>query len=264
MNTVPITEADLQAYVDGLLSDTRRAEVEAYLATKPDEAERLRAYTAQNEAIRALVDPVLVEAIPARLPTKPPCRWSGWQRYVAAVAWVLVGGATGWMLRGIIPSDVVTAEGPVAAQFVQASTLAHQAAIAHVVYSPEVRRPVEVGADQEEQLVDWLSKRLGAQLKPPKLSTLGYELIGGRLLPGSEGPVAQFMYHDATGQRLTLYVSTEHKTNQDTAFRFAQEGPVNVFYWIDGQFGYAISAGIDKRELSRIARAVYDQLNPRR
>ena len=68
------------------------------------------------------------------------------------------------------------------------------------------------------------------------------------------------MYHDVTGQRLTLYVSTEQAKNKDTGFRFAQEGPVNVFYWIDGKFGYALSAGIDKGELARVANAVYEQL----
>ncbi|HCE6463371.1 TPA: anti-sigma factor [Pseudomonas aeruginosa] len=138
--------------------------------------------------------------------------------------------------------------------------MAHQAAIAHVVYSPDVKRPVEIGADQEEQLVAWLSKRLGTAIRPPRLGKLGYELIGGRLLPGAQGAVAQFMYHDATGQRLTLYVSTDQAHNKDTGFRFAQEGPVNVLYWIDGKFGYALSAGINKAELARVATTVYDQL----
>lgn len=64
----------------------------------------------------------------------------------------------------------------------------------------------------------------------------------------------------ATGQRLALYVSTDQAHNKDTGFRFAQEGPVNVFYWIDGKFGYALSAGAFKAELARVATAVYDQL----
>jgi anti-sigma factor RsiW len=68
------------------------------------------------------------------------------------------------------------------------------------------------------------------------------------------------MYQDASGQRLTLYVSTENTSNRDTAFRFAQEGTVNVFYWIDGKFGYALSAGLDKGRLALIATAVYDQI----
>jgi anti-sigma factor RsiW len=122
---------------------------------------------------------------------------------------------------------------------------------------------VEIGAEQEDQLVAWLSKRIGSPIRPPKLGALGFELIGGRLLPGTSGPVAQFMYHDASGQRLTLYVSTENAANRDTAFRFAQEGPVSVFYWIDGKFGYALSAGIGKGELARVASAVYEQLEQR-
>ena len=59
---------------------------------------------------------------------------------------------------------------------------------------------------------------------------------------------------------MTLYVTRELKQGSTTGFRFAQDGPVNVFYWIDGNFGYALSAGIDRSELSRVATAVYDQL----
>jgi len=75
--------------------------------------------------------------------------------------------------------------------------------------------------------------------------------------------VAQFMYQDAAGRRLTLLVSTEVATGGDTAFRFAQEGPVNVFYWIDGKFGYALSAGIPRDELARVAADVYGHLENR-
>ncbi len=61
--------------------------------------------------------------------------------------------------------------------------LARQGASAHVVYSPDVRRPVEIGAEHEDQLVAWLSKRIGSKIRPPKLGTLRYELIGGRYCP---------------------------------------------------------------------------------
>ena len=106
-------------------------------------------------------------------------------------------------------------------------------------------------------------------MKPPHLQALGYALDGGRLLPGGKGPVAQFMYHDSAGAKLTLYVSNEEADvtsgmqggkNQETAFRFAQEGRVNVFYWVNGPFGYAISADADKAELARVSGEVYRQL----
>jgi anti-sigma factor RsiW len=262
MSQHPITEADLHAYVDGLLPRARRAEIESYLATRPDEAQRLDAYRSQNEALRKLFDPVLDEPVPARLSANPR-RGPMLQRFAAGLAIAFFSGAAGWHLhdQAAPGGQLATTPAAVAAAATQrAAGLARQAAIAHVVYSPDVRRPVEIGADQEEQLVTWLSKRIGSKIRPPKLGKLGYELIGGRLLPGESGPVAQFMYHDATGQRLTLYVSAEQSHNQDTGFRFAQEGPVNVFYWIDGKFGYALSAGADKGELARIATAVHEQL----
>jgi anti-sigma factor RsiW len=142
------------------------------------------------------------------------------------------------------------------------STWARRAAVAHVVYSPEVRHPVEVGADQEAHLVNWLSKRLGTQLKVPDLAPLGYGLVGGRLLPGERGPAAQFMYQDGKGQRLTLYVRTNTDETRETAFRFAQEKSIGVFYWLDRRVGYALSGEVDKAELLRVATAVYRQLNP--
>lgn len=279
MKLLPVTEADLHAYVDGVLPATRDAEIAAYLQARPEELQRLQAYRAQNASLRALFNPVLDEALPSALlrsmdeqktraapavaPSALAASW-GWQRLAAGLAIAFVSGGAGWMLHGQNDSGMQVAHNsrPALPAVHKVSGLAHQAAIAHVVYSPDVRRPVEIGADQEDQLVAWLSKRIGNQIRPPKLGKLGYELIGGRLLPGESGPVAQFMYHDTTGQRLTLYVSTEQVHNKDTGFKFSQEGPVNVFYWIDGKFGYALSAGINKGELARIATAVYEQLAP--
>ena len=52
--------------------------------------------------------------------------------------------------------------------------------------------------------------------------------------------------------------------NTGTAFSFAQQGKVNVFYWVDGPFGYAISADADKAELARVSSEVYRQLDAAR
>jgi len=264
MSPLPISETDLQAYVDARLPEGRRVEIEEYLLEHPEEAERLAAYREQKDALRDLFGSVLDEPLPENLrrlaeapPGKPErkvipflARWS-LQRIAAGVMVALLGGVAGWFGRAGYESTE---------RLAHVTPLSRQAAVAHVVYSPDVRRPVEITADQEELLVKWLSKRLGTPVSPPRLGAVGFELIGGRLLPGNSGPVAQFMYHDASGQRLTLYVSTENATNRDTGFRFAKEGPVNVFYWVDGQFGYALSAGIAKGELARVATAVYDQL----
>ena len=246
-----ITEADLHAYLDGVLPAARLAEVEAYLAERPEEAVRLAAYREQIAALRREFDPVLDEPAPQQLRV-PRLYWvRPLARYAAVVAWLMLGGVTGWQLHAYTED-----------QRAEATSWPRRAAIAHVVYSPEVRHPVEVGADQEAHLVTWLSKRLGASLKVPHLGELGYALVGGRLLPGDRGPVAQFMYQDGKGQRLTLYVRVNADDSRETAFRFAQENRVGVFYWLDRKLGYALSGEVERGELLRVATAVHRQLNP--
>ena len=102
-------------------------------------------------------------------------------------------------------------------------------------------------------------------MRAPSLGALGFDLVGGRLLPGEQGPVAQLMYQDGAAHRLTLYVTHEAPRvggERQTAFRFGREGDVNVFYWVDREFGYALSGAVDRAELLRIAHEVYRQLAP--
>jgi anti-sigma factor RsiW len=61
---------------------------------------------------------------------------------------------------------------------------------------------------------------------------------------------------------LTLYVRVNADDSRETAFRFAQEHGVGVFYWLDGKLGYALSGELERNELLRVATAVYRQLNP--
>ena len=261
MTRQAISEAQLHALADGVLPEEQRAAADAHLRAHPQDAARVDAWREQNRQLRALFDPVLDEAAPPHLmqAASPPAANGAWQRHAmqaaAAIVLVIAGGAGGWLLRG---GDSVTASAsPI--------SLARSAAIAHAVYTPEVRHPVEVGVEQEAHLVQWLSKRLGSKLQPPVLSPLGYHLIGGRLLPGDgDGPVAQFMYEEGTGKRLTLYVARERAGKQETAFRYTQEKDLGVFYWIDGQMGYALSARLPKAELGKIADAVYAQLEAHR
>ncbi|OYY74248.1 MAG: hypothetical protein B7Y40_05820 [Gammaproteobacteria bacterium 28-57-27] len=275
MKGLPIREDDLQAYVDDRLAPGRRAEVDNWLAGHPLEAARLRSYRRQNEALQALFAPVLDEPLPESLKAVVRPAQAGGRiqlfRAAAMLAAVGMGSVLGWTLRGEMQlvqtarTEAVVPALPPALEMtpvaISDTGLARRAAVAHAVYSPDVRRPVEISADQEDQLVSWLSKRLGSNLKPPKLGSLGYELIGGRLLPGDKGPVAQFMYHDASGKRLTLYVSRETGDDKETAFQFAEIGPIGVFFWIDHGVGYAISAGADKAELTQVALVVHEQLH---
>jgi len=246
----PVSEMDLHAFVDNQLDAVRRREVAAHLDANPEAAARVADYRAQNAAIKAALDPISAESLPRRLGLPAASRRAIHARWAAAAAVLLVaGGVFGWQAGGM--------RAPARAA---ATAVVHQAVVAHAVFTPQKRHPVEVGGNEEAHLVTWLSKVLGAPLKAPRLTDAGYLLVGGRLLSAPDGPAAQFMYEDKDGKRLTLYAVTDPAQRGKTAFRYAEEKGVAVFYWIDGPLGYALAGKMTRQELLKLADAVYAQL----
>lgn len=214
-------------------------------------SERDDDYREQTERLKRAFEPVMMEPIPARMYLRQP----PWHGYARAAAILAVGIAI-----GIALPDFRREPAPVPSPSMTPQMLATRAARAHAMYAAEVRHPVEVRAT-EEHLVRWLSRRLDYNLKVPVLVEEGFELLGGRLLPRADGgAVALFMYQDAAGKRLTLSVTRRKQEDPVTAFQFAREGPVSVFYWIDKDCGYFLSGDMDKTTLARVAGSVYRQL----
>ena len=247
-------ENDLHALVDGSLSPEYRAQVEATLVENPQLRAEVEAWRAQRDALRELGMNAADGAVPVRFLNIVQRRRAPWMQWLgSAVAGAIIGLA-GWFGHAWYAATAEPADAR--ARFV------HDAVVAHGVYSPEVRHPVEVGADQSAHLVQWLSKRLGAQLKAPVLQSQGYELVGGRLLPGDDGARAQFMYQDTAGNRITLYITVLAKGTSPgaTAFRFEEGNPVAAFYWVDGEFGYALAGNLPRNSLLELSKLVYAQL----
>jgi len=249
---IPITQSDLQAYTDGQLSPKRQREVEAYLQENPDAAAKVEDYRLINESIHDFYDPVLQESLPAHLKVQSTgARFRQW-RVAAAVLWLGLGGVIGWQLHPVVvtgPVDTLRAQ------------LVNPAAFAHVIYTPEVRHPVEVSGDQQTHMAKWLSKRLNTTIKVPDLTEQGYELVGGRLLPSTDRMAAQFMYQRGDGLRVTLYSRHGAWDNKQTSFQYTRQKNTSVFYWIDGPLGFALVGDLGKKELFKLSESIYQQLN---
>jgi len=252
----PVSEEQLHAYVDNELPAAQRMEVEHYLAEHPEALAQVEVWREQKRQLHALYDPLLAQAHDFEVPVRR--NWHGvwrrsWPALAASCATLAVGLAGGWFGHERV---MIVRNGDPGRNF------AAHAAVAHAAYSPEVRHPVEVPAEQEAHLVNWLSKRLAAPVRAPHLASAGWDLLGGRLLPGEPGPVAQFMYQDRGGRRITLLVS--HKAapaGNSSAFRYEQRQQIGVFYWVDGAYNYALSAELPRAELLTLADAVYRELN---
>ena len=64
---LPISETELNAYVDGETFPERQAVIEAWLAGDPAQAARVRGWRRQNQALRAAYVLILSEPLPAGL-----------------------------------------------------------------------------------------------------------------------------------------------------------------------------------------------------
>jgi len=252
--SAPVTDAELQAWVDGQLPPERAPAVSDWLLQHPEYAARVQAWQAQRLSLQGLQRGVLDEPVPLALARATrPRRSMPWLQGLVASLMLGLGFAGGWWLRPTAAPLVSTGE----PGFVQ------EARVAHAVYVPEKRHAVEVGAQEQAHLVQWLSRRLGAPLKAPLLEDQGFGLMGGRLLPGQAGePRALFMYESPTAGRITLHVSVLAGDAAPTAaaFRFARVGQTETFFWVEGSLGYALSGDLPRERLAQLADAVYRQL----
>lgn len=252
MNHSSIRETDLHAYADGQLDPARRAFVEAYLAEHPDAATYVQELREHTQVLHRAYDSILNEPIPLKLTEALQRRWMP-RSLAAGLVWMACGVSAGWFAHMLVPSSGSAS----------INAFAHDALGAHVLYVVEKKHPVEVPAAQEAHLVAWLSKRLEAPIHAPDLQSQGFALLGGRLLPGEEGPLAQLMYESADGARLTLMVKHAAQQQSDTGFKILQQDGTSVFYWIDRDYGYALSGAIDKARLLTMAQLIDTQLRHR-
>jgi anti-sigma factor RsiW len=249
----PVTRDELHAYADGQLPPADLARIELWLTDHPDDAKQVRDWQAQNSGIREMFDPyrralpgdpALVQA------TRAPRR--SWLKQASMLAAGICLFAAGAVTGHFIP--------PAGQPLFQQASLHDEANSAFLIYASEVRHPVEVRADEKDHLVTWLGKRLGHKFAAPDLASLGFTLIGGRLVPVNGKAGALLMYEDASGKRLTVLVG-QSEDNATTSFRFAASGPVETFYWIDDKLSYAVTGEIPRDMLRRIADICYQQFD---
>ena len=245
---ISVTEDELHAYVDNELPAERRDDVEMWLATHPEDDERVRSWRAMAEALHARYDSVIDEAVPKRLEierlVRQPRKWV-YGAIAATLAAFIVGGGAGWLARG-------ATAGPTAFQ-----NLTVNAIEAHRLYVVEVRHPVEVPGNERSHLQQWLTKRCGWDVRAPELDATGLKLVGGRLLPGPTGPASFLMYESASGERFTIY--TARAAAGTTQMRYARQDKDGALFWAERGVAYVVSGSSDRERLTQVARLVYDQ-----
>jgi anti-sigma factor RsiW len=247
MTIAEIGEDELQAFVDGELPRGRSTAVLAHLGYHPEEVQRLARFAQQKDELRRGIaasnlpedDPAtlqLQQALAERL-RRPD--YGGWLRRAAAVALLL---GTGWSSHGFYRAYMEH----------RLPALVVEAAQAHEVFGDDSQRPVELTAASQVEMRAWFSRHLGEHIEIPSLQAIGLELVGGRLLPGEDSPIAQLIYEDSAQRRLTLCLSADASDAGPTVELVEVEG-LTAGYWNDGAVAYALVAHTPDLQLVAIA-----------
>ena len=251
----------LSAWLDGELEAAQTANVEAWIAEHPEDAERVQGWATDRDTLREQLAPLTQKPLPAAALALLRHKSTGqqaWLQAAMAAGLLLVGGLVGAGLMWQAQSQGLWAAGTAAQGQGGAIEWVHRAAVAHAVYVPEVRHAVEVKAN-EEHLARWLTKRLTMPVKLFDLREQGFELVGGRLLPDAQTPSAQLMYQATGGkERVTVYLR-KPEANTPAAFRFERQGELSLFYWVDGATGYALVGSLPREQLLAMAESIYKQ-----
>lgn len=239
MNRSDISEAELHAYIDGVLDVGRRREMETIITADPELAARISAYRADMAKLKRLFEPLSERPVPqawierARAPQARPS--PDWQKYAAvAAALLLVLGATvGWRMWTRGPSDVVEA-------------------------ALQARNPLSVSQrvltgepDTDRATYDTaLRSALAANIKVPDMTRMGFKFAELRIYSGA----AEIVYHDGKSRIFTLYVQ-----RSDGTVRFDQfeRNGLRVCVWQDDAIAMVMSGNVSTATMQRMASLAY-------
>ncbi len=241
-------EDELHAYVDGQLDPEDEARVEIHLAANLEERRRVESYRRHKALLRhALVEGAGPSA--AGLPPRDRFRRRlgsslrrmprlPFARIAAGLAIFCIGAAShvGWEAwrEWRVPAGLETAME------------------AHRVFSTDAERPVELLASRRAEMARWFGQHLGTEVEIPDLGSLALRLVGGRLLASAEGPMAQLLYEDRRGNRVTLYLTAE-ETDVGSEVEVVKVAGFSAGFWQDGELTYTIVADMEAEALLALA-----------
>ena len=256
MSQGDFTEREIHMALDGELPEEERADFQSWLEANPEMKARSLRFEADRARLRNTFASIIDERVPEGLSrlvtgeTKKLQAGAPRWRMAAAAALLLVLGAGGGYLAGI---------GGLGLEAQAEDELAEEAIAAHTIYAAEQRHAVEVGANDKDHLLGWLSKRLGLTLIAPDLTAEGFDLVGGRLLPAGQKMAGLLLYEDAKGNRISIYVTAEGEEKAKGVYRL-ETGGASAVYWLDKGWGCAVVGTLPQEQLLDVGRKAYRQL----
>lgn len=237
MMTLPPSERDVHAYVDGKLDDADRQTMDTWLAANPELAKQILAWQLDAQNLRAglsgdLHRPMNPDLDPVHVRQRLRRNRS---RHLASAAMLLIavaiGGLTGWQAREMTLASGV----PPMADAVQA----------YRMFAVNDNVASDWNASKPNNVQVWLDKNFAQANRLPNLEAAGFKPVSGRLSSTEQGAAAMVVYKDAQGRTLSFYIRPPIERNHMLTRGTRRDGELQADYWSGGGYNYAMVGPAD-------------------
>jgi anti-sigma factor RsiW len=230
----PLSEADIQAYADGILEPERAARLQNYLGNRPDEARRVAFYGRLNVQIRHAFQQT---DGPSRA---RPLNQPGWRTVLHRLF-----ATQGRIVVGLVVLTLVAVSGWMAASLVSAEALNNAAVMALTETAGARLSAGHPGLDA------------GLGRSAPDLTPAGLRLAGATTLRlGPFARASEFAYRNADGQPVVLLTARALTAAAEPQWAARRAGDFRLLTWTAGHQRYVLAGHADARGLMRAADAM--------
>ena len=250
----------LSAYLDQELPENELEEIRYLIETDPSVSEEFERLALANDHALTEFDSFLDNKTPVHLvqmienaQLKPSLKHLpaaannnfSFRSMAAGLLLLIAGGIGGFVYNETNQPEITVA---------QTTGWLHHVADYHGIYAQQKRHLVEVGADESDHIVGWLSKTTGLPFSIPDITNSGFEFQGARLLVVKGKPVAQLMYKDQEGSVIAICFqsnsgsmmgSDETKSNTINGF--------DILSWSKGDGQYLVIGEETESRLKEVA-----------
>jgi anti-sigma factor RsiW len=248
-----ISEEELHGYVDGFLNADDRVRVERYLESHPEAATRIDAWQKTNELLRRGLAHKAKEPLPSSLnvqrlaETRLARTWEPRRVAAGIVLALAIGSGTGWLAHGSATPVGLTA-------------LGQQAALAQRVFVADSDKPLEFTAADLTQKVGWSNTHEARNVTAPDLSEAGYRFLGGQLVATEQGAAPMFIYQNAKGDRMCIFVRVMEAIDTNATMRPIESKDVSGFAWSHDGIGFGVLSSKPEPKLHEISDQIRDKI----
>jgi anti-sigma factor RsiW len=250
MRPEPVTDAEIDAWIDDELDLVRRHAVEEHLARHPELAARTFADLGRRTALR------LTAAAGEGAPSTTLARAAD------ALAARLSGGPLAGRRPGSVPWGWTTAAGALAAALLLAVGLAPSARPAPAPAAPEyladammayrtglIRAAME--SQPETTDLDTGDIRRRTHIRLPRLMA-GWRITDVQLFPSEEGPAVQVMVRTPDQRAFAIFAVRADSGAPEDPLTIRREGHA-LAYWGDADMSYALIGQGTRRSIDQVA-----------